>query len=74
LQIAAWLETASIGVYVHMTHRLLDADAESQRAPCEGVKNVHKVSIIWGQAVVSMLSLKVWPGWVETCKEKGANQ
>jgi hypothetical protein len=24
--------------------------------------------------VVSMLSLKVWPGWVETCKEKGANQ
>ena len=57
-----------------MTHRLLDADAEAQRAPCEGVKNVHKVSIIWEQAVVSMLSLKVWPGWVKTCKEKGANQ
>lgn len=27
LQIAAWLEAASIGVDVHMAYRLLDADA-----------------------------------------------
>lgn len=51
-----------------MTNRLLDTNAESQGAACEGMEDVHKVSIIRGEAFVFMFALKVWTSWVQTCR------
>jgi len=65
-EVAARLEAPSVGVDVHVAHRLLDADAETQGAPGEGVQHVHKVGVVRGEAAVGVLPLKVWAGWIET--------
>lgn len=72
-QVAAGLEAASVGVDVHVAHRLLDSDAEAQRAPGEGVQHVHKVSIVGGEAPVGMHPLKVGTGWIQTCRRRRGN-
>ena len=69
-EVAARLEAATVWVNVHVADRLLDADAEAQAAPCEGVEDVHEVSIIWGQAPVGVLPLKVRTSWVQTCRHR----
>lgn len=69
-QIAARLEAASVGVNVNVAHRLLDPDAETQGAPREGVEDVYKVSIVWGEASVGVLALKVWTSWIQTCRQR----
>lgn len=74
-EVAAWLEAASVGVNVHMANRLLNPDAETQGAPCEGVEDVHKVSIIRGETSVGVHPLKVRTGRVQTCRQRqGVNE
>ena len=49
-----------------MAHRLLDADAEAQRAPGEGVEDVHEVSVVRGEPPVGVLALEVRAGGIQT--------
>lgn len=63
-KVAARLEAASIGINIYMANRLLDANAQTQRASSESVKDIYKVSVVWRQASVSMFTLKVRTGWV----------
>lgn len=66
-QVAARLEAAPVGIDVHVANRLLDPDTEAQRAPREGVQDVHKVGIVGGKAPVGVHPLKVGTGRVQTC-------
>ena len=52
-----------------MTDRLLNPDAEAKRAPREGVKDVHKVSVVRGETPVSVHPLEVRTSWVQTCSK-----
>lgn len=69
-EVAAWLEAASVGVNVDMADRLLDPDAETQGAPCEGVEHVHEVSIVRREASVCVHPLKVWASRVQTYRSE----
>lgn len=51
-----------------MADRLLDPDAETQGAAGEGVEDVHKVSVVGGEAPVGVHPLKVRTSWVQTCR------
>lgn len=66
-EVAARLEAASVGVNVDVTDRLLDPNAETQRASREGVQDVHKVRVVRRQPPVSVRPLKVRTGRVQTC-------
>lgn len=66
-QVAARLEAAPIGIDVHVADGLLDPDAEAQRAPREGVQDVHKMRVVGGEAPVGVHPLKVRTGRVQTC-------
>lgn len=50
-----------------MANGLLDPDAEAQRAPREGVQDVHKVGVVGGEAPVGVHPLEVGTGRVQTC-------
>lgn len=66
-EVATRLEASSVGVNVHMPDRLLDPNAESQRASCESVKHVNEVSVVRREASVGVLALEVRTSWVQTC-------
>lgn len=53
-----------------MSDRLLDPDTESQGASCESVQDVDKVSVVWREAPVGVLALKVRTSWVQTCRHR----
>lgn len=53
-----------------MSDRLLDSDAETQRAACEGVKDIHEVSVIWGEAPVGVLALEVGTSGIQTFRQR----
>lgn len=53
-----------------MADGLLDPDAEAQGAPCEGVEDVHKVSVVRGETPVGVHPLKVRASWVQTCRQR----
>lgn len=46
LDVAAWLEGATVGVEIKVSHRLLDAHTEPHVLLGEGVDGVHKVGIV----------------------------
>lgn len=64
LDVAAWLESAPIGVDVDVTNRPLDADAAVRRASGVGVQDVHKLGIIPGQGVLVVRMLKSGTSWI----------
>lgn len=53
-----------------MADGLLDSNAETQRAACEGVKDIHEVSIIWGEAPVGVFALEVGTSGIQTFRQR----
>lgn len=66
LDVAAWLEGASIGVDVNVAHWPLDADAAVWGTPGVSVQDVHKLGIISGQGVLIVCMLKSGASRIQT--------
>lgn len=58
LNVAAWLESASIGVNVDVADWSLDADAAVWGAPSVGVQDVHKLGVTSGQGALVICVLE----------------
>ena len=70
LEVAAWLEGASVGVNVNVAHRPLDANAAVGGAPGVGVQDVHKLGIISGKGALVICMLKGGTSRIQTLVEK----
>lgn len=66
LDVAAWLESASIGVNVDVAHGSLDADAAVRGAPGVGVQDVHKLGVASGQGALVVCVLKGGTSRIQT--------
>lgn len=76
LDVAARLESATVGVNVNVAHRFLDADAAARGAPGVGVQDIHKLGIVSGQSVLDVCVFKAGTCWIQTYGEgeKGMNR
>lgn len=70
LDVAARLESASVGVDVDVAHRSLDADAAVRGAPGVGVQHVHKLGVFFGQSVLVVCVLEGGAGRIQTWRKK----
>lgn len=66
LDVAAWLESASVGVNVDVAHSPLDADAAVRGASGVGVQDVHKLGIVWGEGAGGVCVLEGGTSRVQT--------
>jgi len=66
LDVATWLEGASIWVDVNVTHRSLDANAAVWGPPGVGMQDVHKLGIASGQSALVVCVLKSGTSRIQT--------
>ncbi len=66
MDVAAWLESATVGVNVNVAHGSLDADAAIRGSPGVGVQYVHKLSIVFGQGVLVVCMLEGGTSRIQT--------
>lgn len=66
LDVAAWLESASVGVDVDVAHGSLDANAAVRGAPGVGVQHVHKLGVVFGQGVLVVCVLEGGTSRIQT--------
>ena len=65
-QCTAGLHVTTVGVDVNVPNWLLDANTDPQSLSSVRVQYVHKVGVIWGEALLLLYTLKHRPRRVQT--------